>query len=98
VRKAPILILDEPTTGLDGMNESEVNAALSRLSRGRTTLWISHHLAALNHADQILYLSEGRIIEEGTHEELMERDGQYASTYRLQAAENNPVGGLYAEA
>lgn len=98
VRKAPILILDEPTAELDGKNESEVNRALSRLSQGRTTLWISHHLAAVSHADLIVYLSEGRIVEKGTHDQLMALDCQYASTYRLQEAETNPAEGFYAPA
>jgi ATP-binding cassette, subfamily B, bacterial len=98
VRSAPILILDEPTTGLDGKNESEVNAALSALSRDRTTLWISHHLAAVSHADRIFYLDDGRITEQGTHDELMARDGRYAAAYRLRTAENQPVAGQYAEA
>jgi len=97
VRDTPILILDEPATGLDGRNESEVNAALSRLSEGRTTMWISHRLAAVSQADRIIYLSEGRILEQGTHDELMARDGHYASTYRLQVAESNPTEGVYAE-
>ena len=99
VRSAPILILDEPTTGLDGKNESEVNAALSALSRERTTIWISHHLAAVSHADRIFYLDDGGITEQGTHDELMARDGRYAAAYRLRTAENQPMTGRqYADA
>jgi ATP-binding cassette subfamily B protein len=97
VRDTPILILDEPTTGLDGRNRSEVNAALHRLSEGRTTILITHHLAALSQVDRVVYLQEGQIVEDGTHEELMARNGQYAAAYRLQVAENNPAR-LYAEA
>jgi ABC-type multidrug transport system fused ATPase/permease subunit len=98
VRNTPILILDEPTTGLDGRNESEVTAALLGLSEGRTTLFITHRLAAVSHADRILYINAGCIIEQGTHEELMRRDGHYAATYRLQVAESHSPTGLYAEA
>jgi ATP-binding cassette subfamily B protein len=98
VLDTPILILDEPTTGLDGKNESEVNAALRRLSDGRTTILITHDLAAVSHVDRILYLNEGEIVEEGTHEELMMFDGQYAATYRLQIAESNGSTGLYSQA
>jgi ATP-binding cassette subfamily B protein len=98
VRQAPILILDEPTTGLDGRNESEVHAALSQLSEGRTTILISHDLAAVIDADRILYLSEGRIVEEGTHEELVALGGQYAYTYRLQSVETGMPARRYAEA
>ena len=98
VLDTPILILDEPTTGLDGKNESEVNAALRRLSEGRTTILITHDLAAVSHVDRILYLKEGEIVEEGTHEELMMLDGHFAATYRLQIAETNRITGMYAEA
>lgn len=98
LRDTPILILDEPTSGLDGRNEYEVNAALLRLSEGRTTILITHRLAAVRRTDRIFYLHQGRIVEQGTHEELMIQNEHYASMYRLQAEENHPVEGLYAEA
>jgi ATP-binding cassette subfamily B protein len=86
VRTAPILILDEPTRGLDGQNESEVLEALERLAKGRTTLLISHNLQAVKQADLIIYLDHGRILERGTHRELMGLGGEYATTYILQTA------------
>jgi ATP-binding cassette subfamily B protein len=86
LRKAPVVILDEPATGLDGQNESEVMAALDRLSAGRTTLLISHDLKAAKQADLIVYLAKGRVVERGTHQELMALGGEYAATYMLQTA------------
>jgi ATP-binding cassette subfamily B protein len=84
LREAPIVILDEPTTGLDGQNESEVMAALERLSAGRTTLLISHNLKMARQSDLIIYLAHGRVLEQGTHQELMTLGGEYAATYTLQ--------------
>lgn len=85
VRQAPIIILDEPTVGLDSKNERQVTAALNRLATGRTTLLITHDLRAAQDADLVLFLSEGRIAEHGTHEALMELEGEYAAMFRRQS-------------
>jgi ATP-binding cassette subfamily B protein len=87
VRDAPITLLDEPTTGLDEENQREVDDALRRLSQGRTTVIVAHDLRSVKHADQILYVEAGEIVERGTHAELMGQDGTYATVYRLQSAE-----------
>ena len=84
IRKAPILILDEPATGLDRKNEREVSAALNRLSFGRTTLLITHDLHAAQDADLILFLSGGCITERGTHVSLMALNGEYAALFQRQ--------------
>jgi len=84
IRRAPILILDEPATGLDRKNEREVTAALDRLSLGRTTLLITHDLHAALDADLVLFLSEGRITEHGTHRSLMALNGEYAAMFNRQ--------------
>ena len=84
IRQAPIIILDEPTTGLDRKNESEVSAALDRLSDKSTTLLITHDLHTAQDADLVLYLSEGRIVERGTHRSLMALDREYAATVHRQ--------------
>src|SRR5437667_7005438 len=96
LRDAPILILDEPTTGLDANDEQTVMSALERAAAGRTTLIIAHHLTSVRLVDRILVLDRGRIVEEGTHRELLARGGRYARLYRLQMStepENTRVGG-----
>jgi ATP-binding cassette subfamily B protein len=85
IRKAPILILDEPTAALDRKNEQTVLEALDRLNQSRTTFIITHNLQHALGADLILYLEAGRILERGTHEELMRANGHYAGMFRLQA-------------
>ena len=86
IRRTPILILDEPTTGLDNANEQVVIEALRRLACDRTTFLITHNLYLATQADQILYLEQGRVLEQGTHAELMRRQGHYAALYQMQSA------------
>jgi ATP-binding cassette subfamily B protein len=90
IRDAPLLILDEPTTGLDGENERSVLAALKRLAEGRTTFWITHDLEVAARADRILYFEGGRILEQGSHRELIAAGGRYASLYALRAPPGYP--------
>jgi ATP-binding cassette subfamily B protein len=84
IRKAPILILDEPMTGLDKKNEQAVVEALERLDYGCTTFLITHDLRHASRADLSLYLEAGRVVECGTHRELLHSNGRYASLYGLQ--------------
>ena len=88
---ADLLILDEPSAGLDPVAEHEVHATLRGHRRGRTCLLISHRLATLRPADRIAVLADGRIVEEGSHDELMAADGHYAKLFRLQASGYQPV-------
>ena len=84
LRAAPILLLDEATSALDSESERDVQRALELVMHGRTTLVIAHRLATIQKADRILVLDGGRIVEEGTHAELIERGGRYARLAELQ--------------
>lgn len=89
LRNSPILILDEPTTGLDAASEDAVVRALERAAASRTTLLITHRLATVRFADRIIVIDEGLIAEEGTHADLMGREGIYARLARLQMCDEN---------
>jgi len=89
LKDPPILILDEATSALDAESEAAVQEALERLMRGRTSLVIAHRLATVRRADRIIVLDAGSIIEEGTHEELLRRDGAYARLCALQFREGS---------
>ncbi len=84
LRDAPILLLDEPTSALDARSESVIREALSRLASSRTTLVIAHRLSTILDADQIVVMDAGKIVDQGTHQELLERGGTYAELYNLQ--------------
>jgi subfamily B ATP-binding cassette protein MsbA len=84
LKNAPILILDEATSSLDSDSETEVQKALDQLMKGRTVFVIAHRLSTIRNAHRIIVLSEGQIVEQGDHEELIERNGEYRRLYDLQ--------------
>ncbi len=85
LKDAKIIVLDEPTTGLDAQTEADLLSALKRLMAGRTTIVIAHHLHTVRYMNQIIVLQQGRVIQSGTHEQLLARDGLYRHLYDLQS-------------
>lgn len=90
LKDAPILILDEATSALDTESERYVQAALETLMQGRTTIVIAHRLSTIERVDRIVVLRRGRVVESGTHAELLEANGTYAQLHRLQFSESEP--------
>jgi subfamily B ATP-binding cassette protein MsbA len=93
LKDAPILLLDEATSALDSESERQVQAALRRLMRGRTTLVIAHRLSTVREADMIVAMERGRVVETGTHAELLHRGGAYARLHRLQLSDDDGAEG-----
>jgi ATP-binding cassette, subfamily B, bacterial MsbA len=91
IKDAPIILLDEATASLDSESERHVQEALAELCKGRTTLVIAHRLSTIMHADCILVIENGAMIESGRHDELLRKSGRYASFYRLQLREQAPA-------
>jgi len=86
LKNSPLLILDEATSALDSESERHVQAAMDTLMRGRTTIVIAHRLSTIERVDRIAVLDAGRVVEQGTHAELLARDGLYAKLHRIQFA------------
>jgi subfamily B ATP-binding cassette protein MsbA len=91
LKDPPILILDEATSALDSESERVVQLALSNLMKNRTTLVIAHRLSTIQKADRIVVMTRGRIVESGTHEQLLERNGTYRRLHSMQF-QDTPIG------
>lgn len=84
-RKAGLMILDEPSSALDPIAEYQLNHAMLSATKDKTVIFISHRLSTTRLADRIIMLEQGRIVEQGSHQELLERNGKYAQMWRVQA-------------
>ena len=91
LRNAPIILLDEATAALDSESEKQVQEAIEHLCRNRTTIVIAHRLHTIMHADAILVVEGGEIVERGRHDDLLRRNGRYASFFRLQHRDAGPA-------
>ena len=85
LKNAPILILDEATSALDSESEQLIQEAMLRLMRGKTVIAIAHRLSTISHMDRLLVMEDGEIIEQGTHQELIDQKGQYAKLWAMQS-------------
>ena len=97
IKNAPIILLDEATAALDSESELQVREAMEHLRQGRTTLAVAHRLHTISHADRIFVIEEGQAVESGRHDELLLKNGRYASFYRLQLKEQEaptPIAAL----
>ena len=86
MRRAPVVVLDEPTSSIDAESEAEIFGRLQEIAAGATTLLIAHRFSTVRMADRIIVIKQGKIIEDGTHEALIAAGGTYAHLFRLQAA------------
>jgi ABC-type multidrug transport system fused ATPase/permease subunit len=98
VKNAPIILLDEATAALDSESEKQVQEAIEHLCQNRTTIVIAHRLHTIMHSDQILVVENGAIVETGRHDDLLRRGGRYASFFRLQHRDANPLVPVAASA
>jgi ATP-binding cassette subfamily B protein len=85
LRDAPVLVLDEATAAVDNETEAAILRSLDRISRGCTTLVIAHRLSTVRHADRIVVMEQGQVVESGTHDTLLKQNGAYAGLWRVQA-------------
>lgn len=88
LRKAPVVILDEPTVGLDPITEKALLSTIFKTLRGKTLIWITHHLAGTEEMDQVVFMEDGKIVMEGKHDLLMETNNRYRRLYQLDVPEN----------
>ena len=87
LKDAPLLVLDEATSAVDNETEAALQRSIERISRDRTTIVIAHRLSTVRHADRILVLEEGKVVEDGRHEDLLKLNGVYARLWSVQTGE-----------
>ncbi|MDE0782144.1 MAG: ATP-binding cassette domain-containing protein, partial [Planktomarina sp.] len=88
LKNPPILLLDEATSALDTETEHDIQESLIAMGQGRTVLIIAHRLSTVVHADQIVVLEQGKIVEQGSHDELLAKEGRYSHLWNLQLSED----------